>query len=147
MLSENLLIQVFIKGWNFGDIGYKSILILAQVAGYTLSKFAGIKVISELKASDRVKLIILLILVAEIALLFFGLVPYPYNFIFLFINGLPLGMVYGVVFSFLEGRRFTEMIAMGLNISIIAASGNVENYLSGSASNVYHTYQNSGCRF
>ncbi|WP_159473375.1 DUF5690 family protein [Dyadobacter sp. 3J3] len=111
------------QGLELWGIGYKSILILAQVAGYTLSKFAGIKVISELKAADRVKLIILLILVAEVALLFFGIVPYPYNFVFLFINGLPLGMVYGVVFSFLEGRRFTEMIAMGLNISIIAASG------------------------
>ncbi|MBE9462389.1 DUF5690 family protein [Dyadobacter subterraneus] len=111
------------QGLELWGIGYKSVLILAQVAGYTLSKFAGIKVISELKASDRVKLIILLILVAEVALLFFGIVPYPYNFVFLFINGLPLGMVYGVVFSFLEGRRFTEMIALGLNISIIAASG------------------------
>jgi hypothetical protein len=32
-------------------------------------------------------------------------------------------MVYGVVFSFLEGRRFTEMIAMGLSVSIVVASG------------------------
>lgn len=108
---------------DFAGIGYKTILIISQVAGYTLSKFAGIKVISELKSTSRVKLIIALILIAETALLLFGLVPYPYNFIFLFINGLPLGMVYGVVFSFLEGRRFTEMIAMGLNISIIIASG------------------------
>jgi hypothetical protein len=110
-------------GLELDGIGYKTILIISQVAGYTLSKFAGIKVISELKSSSRVKLIITLILIAEVALLLFGLVPYPYNFIFLFINGLPLGMVYGVVFSFLEGRRFTEMISMGLNISIIVASG------------------------
>lgn len=111
------------QGLELGDVSYKAVLIIAQVAGYTLSKFAGIKVISELKHSSRIKLIISLILVAEIALLFFGLVPYPYNFIFLFINGLPLGMVYGVVFSFLEGRRFTEMLAMGLNISVVVASG------------------------
>jgi hypothetical protein len=105
------------------DIGYKTILIISQVAGYTISKFAGIKVISELKEGSRVKLIIFLILFAEVALLFFGLFPYPYNFVFLFLNGLPLGMVYGVVFSFLEGRRFTEMLAMGLNISVVVASG------------------------
>ena len=111
------------QGLELWGIGYKSVLILAQVAGYTLSKFAGIKVISELKPANRITLIIVLILIAETALFFFGIVPHPYNFIFLFINGLPLGMVYGVVFSFLEGRRFTEMIAMGLNISIIAASG------------------------
>ncbi|MCF0073560.1 DUF5690 family protein [Dyadobacter sp. CY261] len=111
------------QGLELGEVSYKAILIISQVAGYTLSKFAGIKVISELKHNARVKLVIGLILVAELALLFFGLVPYPYNFVFLFMNGLPLGMVYGVVFSFLEGRRFTEMLAMGLNISVVVASG------------------------
>jgi MFS family permease len=111
------------EGLEIGEMSYKAVLIISQVAGYTLSKFAGIKVISELKHSSRIKLILTLILIAEVALLFFGIVPYPYNFIFLFINGLPLGMVYGVVFSFLEGRRFTEMLAMGLNISVVVASG------------------------
>lgn len=111
------------SGLAIGEVSYKAVLIIAQVAGYTLSKFAGIKIISELKHNARVQLIIGLILVAELALLCFGLVPYPYNFIFLFLNGLPLGMVYGVVFSFLEGRRFTEMLAMGLNISVVVASG------------------------
>ncbi|MBO9616769.1 MAG: hypothetical protein J7619_29050 [Dyadobacter sp.] len=111
------------QGLELGEVSYKAILIISQVAGYTLSKFAGIKVISELKHNARVKLVIGLILVAELALLFFGLVPYPYNFVFLFMNGLPLGMVWGVVFSFLEGRRFTEMLSMGLNISVVIASG------------------------
>jgi len=111
------------SGLTLWGLGYKSVLILSQVFGYMLSKFMGIKVISELKPSARIKLIIFLILVAEVALTAFGLVPHPWNFIFLFINGLPLGMVYGVVFSFLEGRRVTEMIAMGLSVSIIIASG------------------------
>jgi hypothetical protein len=111
------------SGLAIGEVSYKAVLIIAQVAGYTLSKFAGIKIISELRHNARVQLIIGLILVAELALLCFGLIPYPYNFIFLFLNGLPLGMVYGVVFSFLEGRRFTEMLAMGLNISVVVASG------------------------
>lgn len=104
-------------------MGYKTVLILSQVAGYMLSKFIGIKVISELKPQKRILLIIGLILTAETALVFFGTTPFPYNFIFLFMNGLPLGMVYGIVFSFLEGRRFTETLAMGLNISVIVASG------------------------
>jgi hypothetical protein len=111
------------QGLELGDVGYKTILIIAQVAGYTISKYAGIKVISELATHSRIVLVISLILIAEAALLCFGLVPFPYNFVFLFINGLPLGMVYGIVFSFLEGRRFTEMLAMGLNISVVVASG------------------------
>ncbi|QRR02048.1 DUF5690 family protein [Dyadobacter sandarakinus] len=111
------------QGLELGDVSYKAVLIISQVAGYTLSKFAGIKIISELQHRMRIPFIISLIFIAEVALLLFGIVPFPYNFIFLFINGLPLGMVYGVVFSFLEGRRFTEMLAMGLNISVVVASG------------------------
>ncbi|NRF40803.1 DUF5690 family protein [Pedobacter foliorum] len=107
-------------------LDYKAILIIAQLTGYMLSKFVGIKVISELKASGRKKLIICLILFAEAALLLFGAVPQPYNFFFLFLNGLPLGMVWGIVFSYLEGRRFTETLAMGLSISLIFSSGMIK---------------------
>jgi len=111
------------EGLTLWGLHYKSILVITQVLGYMLSKFIGIKIISELKPSSRNKLIVILILIAEIALLFFGLVPYPYNFACLFLNGLPLGMVWGVVFSYLEGRRFTEVLAMGLSTSLIISSG------------------------
>ncbi|PWJ60569.1 hypothetical protein CLV98_101754 [Dyadobacter jejuensis] len=111
------------EGLMLWGVGYKAILIIAQVVGYTLSKFVGIKVISELKPQQRVYLIVGLILIAEVALLLFGLMPHPYGFLLLFLNGLPLGMVYGVVFSFVEGRHLTEMLAMGLSISVVIASG------------------------
>ena len=111
------------EGFELWGIGYKTVLIISQVAGYMISKFLGIKIISELRASQRIRLIVGLILFAEGALFGFGLVPFPFNFVFLFFNGLPLGMVWGVVFSFLEGRRFTEIISFGLTISLIVASG------------------------
>ena len=44
--------------YKLWGIDYKAVLIIAQVFGYMLSKFAGIKVISELKASSRRNLII-----------------------------------------------------------------------------------------
>ncbi|WP_138476953.1 DUF5690 family protein [Dyadobacter bucti] len=106
--------------WGFH---YKTVLIVAQVIGYMCSKWVGIKVISELKPAFRQTLIVGLIVFAEMSLLFFGLVPAPYNFIFLFFNGLPLGMVWGVIFSYLEGRKFTEALGMGLSISLIVSSG------------------------
>ncbi|HRP33248.1 MAG TPA: DUF5690 family protein [Agriterribacter sp.] len=111
------------EGLTLWGIHYKIVLIIAQVLGYMISKFIGIKVISELKSASRSKLIIGLILFAEIALLFFGWVPHPYNFVFLFMNGLPLGMIWGIVFSYLEGRKFTEILAIGLSISLIVSSG------------------------
>lgn len=111
------------SGLSLWGIHYKSVLIISQVFGYMFSKFIGIKVISELKSSQRKKLIIGLILFAETSLLLFGLVHHPYNFVFLFLNGLPLGMVWGIIFSYLEGRRFTELLAIGLSISLIISSG------------------------
>ncbi len=109
-----------------------------------VSKFAGIKIISELQPQQRIRLVAGLILFAQLALLGFALVPYPYNFFFLFLNGLPLGMVWGVIFSFLEGRRFTEILGMGLSISIIAASGILKTiYLEIQA--LLPGSRNSGC--
>ena len=41
----------------------------------------------------------------------------------LFLNGLALGMVFGLVLGFLEGRRNTEALAAGLCASFILADG------------------------
>jgi hypothetical protein len=66
---------------------------------------------------------LLLIGIAWLALLFFAVVPAPYNIIFLFINGFPLGLIWGLVFGYLEGRKSTEFMAAVLSISLIFASG------------------------
>ena len=65
--------------------------------------------------------------IAELALVLFGLIPPPYNFVCLFLNGLPLGLIWGLVFSFLEGRRFTELLGAGLCTSFILSSGVVKS--------------------
>lgn len=108
---------------NFLSVDYKVWLVVAQTIGYTLSKFYGIKFIGELKKEKRSALILLLIGIAWLALLFFALIPAPYNLIFLLINGFPLGAVYGLVFSYLEGRRSTELLGAVLASSFIFASG------------------------
>jgi len=104
-------------------LGLKTILIISQVIGYMLSKFIGIKVISELKSNQRVKAALVIISIAYISLFLFGFAPVPLKPFCLFVNGLPLGMIWGIVFSFLEGRKVTELISTGLAISIILSSG------------------------
>ncbi|MBU2912929.1 MULTISPECIES: DUF5690 family protein [Reichenbachiella] len=111
----------------FADVTYlglefKSLLIIAQALGYMFSKFIGIKFISELKKSQRAWLILALIGFAELALVLFAFIPAPYNFWCLFLNGLPLGMIWGIVFSYLEGRSSTEILGAILSISFIMAS-------------------------
>jgi Family of unknown function (DUF5690) len=108
---------------KFLNIDYKIWLVIAQTIGYTLSKFFGIRFIAEMKNEKRATAIIKLISISWIALLFFAIVPAPYNIIFLLINGFPLGVIYGLVFSYLEGRRTTEFLGAVLATSFIFASG------------------------
>ena len=109
-----------------GDGSYKILFVVAQLLGYCLSKFIGIKVISEMPAAKRALAIFGFIGIAEFALLLFAVVPAPYNAIFMFVNGLPLGMIWGLVFGFLEGRRQSEALGAGLSASYIVASGAVK---------------------
>jgi len=114
------------SGLQYLHIDYKVWLVIAQVIGYTLSKFYGVKFISELKPGQRAKYILMLIGIAWAALLLFSIIPAPYNIICLFINGFPLGLIWGLVFSYLEGRKSTEFMAAVLSISLIFASGFVK---------------------
>jgi hypothetical protein len=107
----------------FMGISYKVCLVIAQVLGYMLSKFYGIKFISGMKPERRSAYILICIGSAWITLLLFAIIPPPYNIICLFLNGLPLGLVWGWVFGFLEGRRTTELMGAVLATSFIFASG------------------------
>lgn len=114
-------------GIEFLHIDYKVWLVTAQVIGYMLSKFYGIKFISGMQGEKRAITIVKLILLAWLALLLFAVTPAPYNIVFLFLNGFPLGMVWGLVFSFLEGRKATEFMGAVLSISFIFSSGVVKS--------------------
>jgi MFS family permease len=113
-------------GLKLWSIDYKILLILSQLLGYTVSKYLGIKYVSELKPQQRTKALIFLMAFAMLMLFLFGLTNYPYNFIFMFFNGLPLGMIWGVVFGYLEGRRNTELFGAVMASSFIISSGLVK---------------------
>ena len=110
-------------GAELWGIDYKPILIASQLLGYTLSKLIGIKIISEMPESRRAVTLVALIGVAQLTLLGFALVPAPYNVVMLFLNGIPLGMVFGLVLAYLEGRKVTEALSAGLCASFILSSG------------------------
>ncbi len=109
-----------------GAIDYKIALVIAQVVGYALAKLIGVKVVSELPASRRIMGILIQIAVAEAALVGFALIPPPWNIACLFLDGLALGMVWGMVFGFVEGRRQSELIGAMLCASFILSSGVVK---------------------
>lgn len=108
-------------------LDYKILLIISQVIGYCTSKFLGIKLVSEMSAGRRGRAILVLIAIAESALFLFAVTPRPWNAVWMVVNGLPLGMVWGLVFGFLEGRRVSEVLGVGLSGSYIVASGFVKS--------------------
>jgi len=110
-----------------GGIDYKIALVIAQVLGYALAKLIGVKVIAELPTSRRIVGILIQIGVAEAALVGFALIPAPWNIACLFLDGLALGMVWGMVFGFVEGRRQSELIGAMLCASFILSSGVVKS--------------------
>ena len=111
------------EGMTFMGFNYKVWLVSAQVLGYMMSKFYGIKFISSMQPNSRATMIIALIFVAWISLLLFALVPAPFNILLLFINGVPLGVIWGLVFGYLEGRKTTEFMGVVLSTSFIFSSG------------------------
>jgi hypothetical protein len=119
---------------TFGDIGplgigidYKTGLLIMQLLGYALSKLIGIGIIAQIGRRGRGVAILALIGLSWLALLLFAVVPAPWNTLFLLLNGFPLGMIWGLVFSYLEGRRSSEMLGAMLCASFILSSGVVKS--------------------
>jgi len=112
---------------TFLGLPLKTVFIISQLLGYTLSKYIGTKICSEVKRGQRMVLLIAMILVAEAALLLFAVLPGNAKILAIFLNGLPLGMVWGLVVWFLEGRRTSELLLAGLSCSFIIASGIVKD--------------------
>jgi MFS family permease len=109
------------------QIELKTAFVISQVIGYALSKYLGIKFCSEMTRGRRLSMLIGLVVVAEIALLLFAVLPPQFKIFALFVNGLPLGMVWGLVVWYLEGRRTSELLLAGLSCSFILASGVVKD--------------------
>ena len=110
-------------GLQVAGMDYKIVVSIIQLIGYVCAKMLGIKFISELKPEGRLKFIIGSAALSELSLVAFGLLPAPYNIFALFFNGLSLGCMWGVIFSFLEGRRTTDILASIMGVSMALSSG------------------------
>lgn len=107
-------------------VQYKIAVVIAQVAGYALSKFIGIRFVSSLRPEQRGLALLSLAGIAALSLLGFAVSPPFFGLFWMFLNGLPLGMAWGLVFGYLEGRRVTEALAALLCINFIVSSGFVK---------------------
>src|SRR5580658_6666731 len=115
-----------VEGWDY-TLDFKIAIVIAQVLGYATSKFIGIKVIAELRKAYAARMILLLIGASWLALVVFAVAPALVKVPAMFINGLCLGMIWGLVFSYMEGRRTSEILGAVLCASFIVSSGAVKS--------------------
>ncbi len=109
-------------------IQLKTAIVISQIIGYTVSKYIGIKVCSEVPPGRRAFTLIGLIVWALLALVLYGMLPNNLKIVAIFMNGLPLGMVWGLIVWYLEGRRSSELLLAGLSCSYIVSSGVVKDF-------------------
>ncbi len=115
------------EGASWLGLDLKTVFVISQIIGYTISKYVGVKLISEVSRSRRWPMLLTLIALAEVALLGFALLPESLKPLAILCNGLPLGMVWGLVVRYLEGRQTSEFLLAGLSCSFIVASGVVKD--------------------
>jgi hypothetical protein len=115
-----------VDGWHYA-LDFKIALVIAQVLGYATSKFIGIKVIAAMKATYRAQAILGLIGGSWLALVVFAVAPALVKVPAMFVNGLCLGMIWGLVFGYMEGRRTSEILGAVLCASFIVSSGAVKS--------------------
>ncbi len=92
------------------ELELKTVFVVSQIVGYAISKVIGIKVCSEVTRNQRTRMLLAMIFLAQFALLCFAVLPNDLKVVAIFCNGLPLGMVWGLVVWYLEGRRLSEML-------------------------------------
>lgn len=111
------------EGLSFWGVKYQVLLIISQGLGYMFSKFYGIRFIAELKRLGRWKTSAVLVSASWLCLLVFALVPAPWGMLCMFVNGFMLGFMWGIVFSYVEGRKTTDFIGAAMAVSFIFAGG------------------------
>lgn len=110
-------------GLSFWGIDYKELLVITQGLGYMFSKFYGIRFIAELKRIGRWKTSAVLVGASWLCMLVFAVVPAPWGMLCLFVNGFMLGFMWGIIFSYVEGRKATDFIGAAMAVSFIFAGG------------------------
>jgi len=113
--------------WFGSEVALKSAVVVSQLIGYVCAKFIGSHVCSGLRRNRVTFALISCILCALLSLALLGALPANLAFVAMALNGLSLGMVWGMVMRPLEGRGQSEFLLAGLCCSFILASGEVKS--------------------
>ncbi len=117
-----------ISVFGAGPVDLRAACITAQALGLALSQPIGAVAVVELDPARRVPALAGVLGVAELALVMLALVPPPLAPVCLFVDGLALGLVWGLVFSFLEGRRVSDGLGAVAAAGYLLAGGAMRSF-------------------
>jgi len=109
------------------QVKFKTALVLAQLLGYMTSKFFGVKYVAEAKNKNVAMHLLFIIAFAQFTLVLYAILPWDWKVLAMFLNGLHLGVIWGLVVTFLEGRRTSTYMLCGLCCAFIVSSGAVKD--------------------
>jgi MFS family permease len=101
----------------------RGVCVAAQALGLAMSQPLGAVAVVELDPGRRVPALAAVLGIAELGLVAFALLPNTLAPICLFVNGLALGLVWGLVFGFLEGRRISDGLGAAAAAGYLLAGG------------------------
>ncbi|MBN2196552.1 MAG: hypothetical protein JW751_27315 [Polyangiaceae bacterium] len=104
-------------------IGIHRACIIAQSLGLLLSQLLGATAVVELDPGRRVPALGIVLGLGELALVVLALAPPTLAPVCLLVNGLALGLVWGLAFSFLEGRRVSDGLGAAAAAGYLLAGG------------------------
>ena len=115
-------------GMELFGMDYKIATSIIQIFGYMVSKFIGIKLISELKREYRLKFILVSILVVRTLFGSFRMPAPPVQCVGVVLQRTVAWLYVGESSSgFLEGRRVTDLLASLFGLSIAVSSGTAKS--------------------
>ncbi|AMV23240.1 hypothetical protein VT84_02445 [Gemmata sp. SH-PL17] len=109
-------------------IDLKTACVLGQILGYVVSKYVGVRVCAEAGRSQRTWLLLGAGVWSELALVAFAFAPAPLRPFAMFANGLPLGVVWGFLVRYLEGRRTSDLLLVMLSGSFVIAGAATKDF-------------------
>lgn len=128
-ISTSLFTATF-AGATVGSLDLKVAFSISQMLGYAISKVFGAIIIPTIKRYQRCRILILLAILAELPLVLFGALPPAGQVVMVFLSGMPMAWMWGVMVMYLEGRRTSEFLLMGLYLSVMVASGAAKSVAS-----------------
>lgn len=126
-VRKSFLAGEYAEAEALGELSFKTALIISQVMGYMISKFIGIRWVSEISHASRLKALLGFVGFGLAMLGVFALVPGEMKLVAIFLSALPLGMVFGLVLTYLEGRRSSELLVAGLSATFIFSTGFIKS--------------------